>query len=146
MMNVGCKTGVSSTPDTIGLPMFGLRKTADSAKEWDLDQGLEPEEEFQVPESVGVLKSMDPSANHYDPSGEQDYYEGIVKASISHGGKYGVHEIPVSWLRVILAGLEGKDVGIDPMLVDPRTDGPALDSIMAQGAAGPSYTSVFPAE
>jgi len=118
--------------------MFGLKKVVgrSSEQQWDIESGIDQEDE--APTVEGVEAPVFGTPYVYDPTGEKDYYEGVVKASISSGGRYGVHEIPVNWLRMILSGLEGKEVGIEAMLEVPRGEG--------QGAQGAAYESMFPTE
>jgi hypothetical protein len=117
---------------------------------WDTELELEPEVEAEetevsaIPTDTAVIlaatRMSTPSASNDFDSGE--YYKSIVKTAIQNGGKYGEHQIPVPWLRMILAGLEWRHV--DPEMMWYGVE--AGDS----GSEGlpeiPSYSDLFPSE
>jgi hypothetical protein len=116
-------------------------------EDWGLDQQLEfdDEEENWLTHSFSEPASTPPRHAHPQMGGSTDYYIGLVRASIESNGKFGDHKIPTHWLRMILAGLEGKDRGIEPMLTEPRTEEPSLQS--EDSRLGPAtYLDIFPGQ
>ena len=74
--------------------------------------GYLPEPEVEV----GPLPPVETTIPDLGDSRDRgDYYVDLVRTSIAQGGKYGGHEIPVGWLRMILAGLEGMPVDTEAM-------------------------------
>jgi hypothetical protein len=49
-----------------------------------------------------------------------DYYRGLVRSALENGGEYAGHQIPIPWLRMILAGLESR-------LTDPTSMWEGMD-------------------
>ncbi len=117
---------------------------------WDTEQEFEPEAEIEesevseLPTDTAVMLAatrISPSSTTNDvDSGE--YYKNILKTAIQNGGKYGEHQIPTPWLRMILAGLEWRH--IDPELMwygfDPST--PGIENLPKI----PSYEDLFPSD
>jgi len=114
---------------------------------WDTEQEFEPDEATEPPELPTDAADMiaapqvapDSTTNDVD-SGE--YYKNIVRTAIENGGKYRDHQIPIPWLRMILAGLEWKHVDPEMMWygVEAATPGePPLPGM-------PGYDSLFPEE
>lgn len=92
----------------------------DGSSRWDINLGLDAEDtEESLPED-NALENQDEGQNFYDPTKETDFYSSLVRASIAAGGKHAGQKISINWLRMILAGLEGRDASIDLMLFDPR--------------------------
>jgi hypothetical protein len=62
----------------------------------------------------------------------------LVRAAIAQGGRFGDHEIPIPWLRMMLAGLEGRPIDQDAawegLAAPPRKD-PVEES--------PTYQELF---
>ncbi len=86
---------------------------------WNADLELEPDDdqaaELQIETEV-LQPPMQVSGEYRAESTDNtDYYKCILKTAIENGGKYGDHEIPIPWLRMILAGLEMRHV--DPEAV-----------------------------
>ena len=99
----------------------GIRRrfTKSVAKDpWDANLELQPEEAAQaLPINAAVLLAARQVPPGFSP-GDGDstgYYRNVVKTAIEHGGKYGDHQIPVPWLKMILAGLESRP--IDPEMI-----------------------------
>jgi hypothetical protein len=111
---------------------------------WDTDQELRPEaESSELHTDNAVLLAAAQTAPGYFPGDENimDYYKGIVRTAIENRGRYGDHWIPVPWLRMILAGLESRQ--IDPDLLWYEVDG---ESMVSSHSKVPSYEDLFPSE
>lgn len=114
---------------------------------WDAEQELEPEveeaSELPVPTDTDVLLAATQAASGFSPgAGDiKEYYKGIVKTAIENDGKYGEHQIPVPWLRMILTGLESRHIDPDRMWYEADLEGPVdpLPEI-------PAYDDLFPAD
>ena len=95
-----------------------LGKTG-SEEAWDADEGLEPEmgENPMHPGDTTVLGGVNQASGRYAPDepGTYDYYKSLVQTAIENGGRHGYHSISIPWLRMILAGLESKQ--IDPEMM-----------------------------
>ena len=123
------------------------RRFADSIEEdaWDTDQEFRPDvgDSSELHTDAAVLLAASPTDPGYFRGDESltDYYKGIVRTAIENRGRYGDHRIPVPWLRMILAGLESRD--IDPDLLWYEAD---VGSAATPGAEGPSYEELFPSE
>ncbi len=115
---------------------------------WEVDQVLEPETDVEeafelqtdtvaIPEVTTVAP---PAPTNDVNSGE--YYKSLVMTAIQNGGKYRDHQIPIPWLRMILAGLEWRRI-------DPETMWYGVD---ASGEGGerlpeiPAYDDLFPSD
>ena len=115
---------------------------------WDIEQefGSETEvEEVKTPElpaaSVVILPApIAPRATNDVNSGE--YCKNIVKTAILNGGKYGEHQIPIPWLRMILAGLEWEHIDSEMMWHGFEATAPGGESLTEI----PSYSDLFPSE
>lgn len=113
---------------------------------WDANQELEPEVEGQAEVSTdkAVLIAATQAA---DVKGSNDvdtleYYKGLVKTAIGNGGKYNGHEIPIPWLRMILAGLESRQ--IDPEMMWYGYDETGMAGALLPEM--PTYNDFFPAD
>ena len=115
---------------------------------WDIEQEFGPEtevEEIETPElpaaSAFILTApVAPSPTNGVNSGE--YCKNIVKTAILNGGKYGEHQIPIPWLRMILAGLERERIDSEMMWY-----GYEATSVGGEGLPEiPSYSDLFPSE
>jgi len=82
---------------------------------WDPEQALnldapeapESPETSGLPAETSVLLTTSPALGEFAPTDEDiDFYKSQVSTAIENGGRLGGHEIPVPWLRMILAGLE----------------------------------------
>ena len=114
--------------------------TEDGSSRWDINLGLDTEDTEEPATEENTPENLDEGNNVYDPTSETDYYTSLVRASIAAGGKHAGQEISVNWLRMILAGLEGRDASIDQMLWDPRYERPEPDDL-----APAPFAEVFPA-
>jgi len=95
-----------------------LGKTA-AGDPWSTDEGLKPETEENAELSGGTaaLESTAQASGQYAPedAGTPDYYKSLVRTAIMNGGRHGDHSISVPWLRMILAGLESKQIEPETM-------------------------------
>lgn len=111
---------------------------------WDADQEFVPETEIEelteLPTDTAVIiaatKVSAPSTNDVKAA---DYYKEFVKTAMQQGGRFNDHQIPIPWLRMILAGLEYKRIEPETMWegVEPENHGGQLPET-------PSYTDLFP--
>jgi hypothetical protein len=123
----------------------GLRqKLARSTKDqWDADQELDSEPEAdemkdilaQTTDLLGTRVS-ERTAQTNDVN-SADYYIGIVRNAIEHGGRFNGHQIPVPWLRMIEAGLEYRRI-------DPEMMWEGVESELGQTKQVPAYDDMFP--
>jgi hypothetical protein len=101
-----------------------LGKTATDGS-WESDQELNPEieEDTGLPTDTTVSVVLAYTSGRYAPDNAStpDRYKSLVQTAIENGGRLGDHSISVPWLRMILAGLESKQIelkamwyGIDP--------------------------------
>ena len=81
-----------------------------------------------------------PSATNDVDSGE--YFKNILKTAIQNGGKYGGHEIPVPWLRMILAGLEWRHIDPETMWYGVEAGAPGEPPMPEM----PEFDVLFPSE
>ena len=118
-----------------------LGKTA-TTDPWDADRELEPEneEEAGLVTDAAVSVVLAYPSGHYSPDdATHDYYKNLVRTAISNGGKHGDRSISIPWLRMILAGLELKQIEANMMWegIEPgETEGEARKGI-------PSYEDLF---
>jgi hypothetical protein len=124
-----------------------LAKTMAKDDPWDADKELVSESEFEelteLPTDKAVIMAATdavlPPASH--DLNTSDYYKSIVKAAIDHGGRYNGHQIPIPWLRMVLAGLEYHKIETEQMWegiegTDFKADGrpernPAYDDMVS---------------
>jgi hypothetical protein len=100
----------------------GIRRRlgrAAAGDRWGADEELEPEIEKVVepPGDIAVFAIATQATGQYapdDPSAP-DYYESLVRTAIENGGRHGDHSISIPWLRMILAGLESKQIEPETM-------------------------------
>jgi len=59
----------------------------------------------------------------YDPRSNANYYVNLIRTSISQGGHFGRHDIPVPWLRMTLAELEGRESTADEIWQESDFEG-----------------------
>jgi len=95
-----------------------LGKTA-AGDSWSVDEGLKPEIENNAKLSGETEVSDAPiqASGQYAPDDPStpDYYKSLVRTAIKNGGRHGDHTIPIPWLRMILAGLESKQIKPETM-------------------------------
>ncbi len=112
------------------------KEEEDWSLETELDEGPEPKED----DSPKTEADFEPVPEITEEG--SDYYTNLIKASIAAGGKFGEREIPIQWLRMILAGLEGRDGGIEVLLMERRAETLDLpESINMPGQAPPLLAS-----
>ena len=95
----------------------GIRRRlgkADAGGQWDANAGLNPEmrARAELPGDTAVLESANQASGRYSPDDHNapDYYRSLVQTAIDNGGRHGYHSISIPWLRMILAGLESKQI------------------------------------
>jgi hypothetical protein len=110
---------------------------------WDSDQELKPEtEEDGGPRTdapVSLVAAYGSGRYVPEDAGTSDYYKSLVQTAIENGGRYGGHSISVPWLRMILAGLESKQLEPNMMwhgIEAGKTEREAIDGV-------PSYEDLF---
>jgi hypothetical protein len=83
---------------------------------WAVGLSLQDEspEASELPSESTVLlaENYAPTSNDVDM---KDYYRGLVRTAIQHGGVYRGQEIPIPWLRMTLAGLEMRPIPPEAM-------------------------------
>jgi hypothetical protein len=102
-------------------------------------------EKGMLPEPAAVNRMEDsPAAERwgyfapYDTDVVQQQAE-LIRAAIAHGGRFGDREIPIPWLRRILAGLEGSHIDEEAMwegIASPPRKDPVEESA--------AYQALFP--
>lgn len=125
----------------------GIRRRLSKSVEtesWNTDQELEPETEepTEVPTDTAVILAASQRTPGFSPGNGNlmDYYKSLMKTAIENGGKYGEHEIPIPWLRMILAGLESR-------YIDPETMWYEVgEGSVSQLPEAPRYEDVFPSD
>jgi hypothetical protein len=114
---------------------------------WDADQELKPEVEadfeFSVENTVLVSPTRVAHWYTYNYPSEVEYQRNLVRTAIGQGGKFHDHEMPLPWLRMILAGLEGRSIEPDQVWGENQTPDPMEPP---KGPAPQSYYDLFPAE
>jgi len=85
------------------------------ADAWDMDQQLEVEDgdEAEVSVSPGGSPESPSSQPQAKTQNNRGYYEDLIRAAIEGGGRLGGYEIRMKWLKVTLAGLEGRDASLE---------------------------------
>jgi hypothetical protein len=93
---------------------------------WGADEELEPEIEgvAEPPGDIAVLVTTTQETGQYAPDNPSapDYYESLVRNAIKNGGRHGDHSISIPWLRMILAGLESKQIEPEMMWYGVEAD------------------------
>jgi hypothetical protein len=127
-----------------GIRRFG-RGSMRGGDRWDIDQELEPESEadFEFPGEKKVLVSQAKLLPRFTSSHSSgvEYQRNLVLTALDQGGKFGSHRISLPWLRMILAGLEGRN--ISPEAVWEGVEMP--DPVQPRGQST-SYYDLFPVE
>jgi len=121
------------------------RKLGKSAagEAWRADEELAPATE-DIAELTGDIKvssgTTEASGRYFpDNPGAPDYYKTLVQTAIDHGGRLGYHSMSIPWLRMILAGLESKQI-------EPEMMWYGIDSRQARGEGLPeipAYEDLF---
>ena len=117
---------------------------------WDTEQELEPEVEAEVTEAselptdrvviLAATRMGPPSTTNDVDSGE--YYKNIVKTAIENGGWYAGHQIPIPWLRMILAGLEWRRIDPESLWYGAEAGLPGAEGLPEI----PTYEDLFPSD
>jgi hypothetical protein len=122
-------------------PLIGIfrrvfRNPDDEEPQWT------PERELH--ETEKIEEGADQQTEHrgyfvpYDIGAVQRQVE-MIRAAIGQGGKFGDHEIPVPWLRMMLAGLEGRAIDQDTMWEGIAS--PLRNDLVEES---PTYRELFP--
>jgi hypothetical protein len=119
-------------------------KSIDYEDQWDANVDLQPEveETKEIPTENAVLLAASRLRGEFSPDANgTDYYTGLIRAAIEHGGRYGGHQISLPWLRMILAGLEWRNI-------EPETAWDGVDATMLSKpvAQDPRFNDLFPSE
>ena len=87
---------------------------AGAREPWAADEELKLEagKDTEPRRDTAVAEAANQASGRYTPndSGTPDYYKSLVQTAIENGGRHGYHSISISWLRMILAGLELKRI------------------------------------
>ena len=125
----------------------GIRRMVGSAgkSDWDVNQLIEPETEadFESQEMEPTEVHTPSELRSEPPESDTDYYVNLVKASIDQNGKFGKQMIPVPWLRMTLAGLEGRPTRVEDMWTGPRSEEPAWENGPSAGLGRPPFEAIF---
>ena len=124
----------------------GIRRRLKSVDLWDADRelGSGTSETTELPTDTAVLVAATPAAGEFSPesAGSSDYYTTLVNIAIENGGRVGDHTISVPWLRMILAGLEMRQIEPDMMWYGFEGDGTRSNSVRKI----PPYEELFPGD
>ena len=93
-----------------------IKRTDEEFTSWEVKAKSEPElhqQEPELEEATETNSSLPPDVGTFSPEGDTDYFMRIIKQAIAQGGQYGMHHIPLGWLRLIQAGLEGKRLNVE---------------------------------
>ncbi|HYB07054.1 MAG TPA: hypothetical protein VEB87_02735 [Nitrososphaerales archaeon] len=109
---------------------------------WDADRELQPEEvgEASEPTDETILVPATLIEAKSNDLNTLDHYRSLVRTAIANDGRYADHQIPVPWLRMILAGLELRH--IDPEKAWEGFAGAAPSNILVHTI--PKYDDLFP--
>jgi len=139
------KNVVSISQQTIPLPLIdGIRRRLQSMERdpWDATQDFpdaaQPEDSPFEGHRLLASSSESPLRASNEISAAE-YYKILVKTAIAHGGRHGDHQIPVPWLRMILAGLEFRHI-------EPEAAWYGFEAGVEEAplAEIPSYDRLFP--
>lgn len=125
----------------IGIFKRAFRGTDEEEPSWDVEEELpEPKPVETHRDQVGELPSTGRRGVFvpYDTDVVQRQVE-LIRAALAQGGRFGDHEIPVPWLRMMLAGLEGRPTDQDAIwegIASPPRKEPVEES--------PTYQELFP--
>ena len=94
-----------------------------------------------VPTTKATIEQSEAQGGVFAPGGqtEVERQAEVVRAAMIQGGRFGDREIPIPWLRRILAGLEGRHIDEETMwegLASPPRKDPVEES--------PGYQELFP--
>jgi hypothetical protein len=123
----------------------GIRRKLTSIDDdslWDADLDLQPEvdERTELPTDSTDLLSASRLTGEFSPNTNMpDYYAGVVRAAIAQGGRYGDHQIPLPWLKKILAGLEWRNIESETLWEGVDASSPSVPN-----ARIPVYDELFP--
>ena len=117
------------------------------SSDWDVNQLLEPETEadFESLQMESTEVQTPSELRSESPESNTDYYVNLVKASIAHDGRLGSHTIPIPWLRMTLAGLEGRLTRVEDMWNGPRSGEPGWQTEPSGDLGRPPFDDIFDA-
>jgi hypothetical protein len=118
-----------------------FRGPQDEELSWNPDEPFEDTLEADAGPATEVVFEPSPLGGVFAPSStnEVERQAELVRAAMAQGGKCGDHEIPIPWLRMTLAGLEGRAIDVDAMW-----EGVASPVCMDPVEESPAYQSLFP--
>jgi hypothetical protein len=144
------KSVVSITKQTTPCAMIeGIRRRFEKSiiqDPWNADQEPKPEVEgnTKLPADTAVPVAARHGDGQFSPHDEnaQDYYKNLVATAIQTGGWLEGHQIPIPWLRMILAGLEMKRIEPEMMWYEVEAGSVWSESL----SRIPSYSVLFPSD
>ena len=112
---------------------------------WNLDEPIEADSSEELEQQGGEpIGTPTVSEGTFQPTNrDSDYYVNLVRASIAMGGRLGDHSIPVSWLSMTLAGLEGNHAKIQSMWDFLRSEGQASEDNLQAEQRQPGSEDLF---
>ena len=115
-----------------------------SDSHWSADLELPPERAVTPGFTDEALLAKAPAVGTFSPddADSHDYYRSLVVAAIRNGGRHGDRQIPIPWLRMILAGLENKHIEPEMMWYGMEPGNHAGESPREI----PSFEDLFPPE
>jgi len=120
-----------------------LRGSGKGDPSWHLDNQPQPDAVARAaPAKEEPIEQPDEAhGGVFVPGGESEVERQteVVRAAMAQGGRFGDREIPVPWLRRILAGLEGRRIDEEAMwegIASPPRKEPVEES--------PTYQELFP--
>lgn len=126
----------------------GIRRMVSSSgggDPWDADRELEPEVkvDFEFPVENTIMVSPIRKVHSFSPKtlGEVEFQKKLVQSALEHGGRFDSYAISISWLRMIMAGLEGRP--IEPEEAWRDVEAPDPDDFLQNLES--SYQKLFPA-
>ena len=143
------KNADSITDPTLPAAMIdGIRRRlgkSTGGDPWNAEQDLKPEtqEVGEPPTNTEVLLAASPAMGEFMPTDENtDFYKSLICTAIENGGRLGGHQIPIPWLRMILAGLEMRPIEPEVMWYGVEAERSGRNP----APAVPSYQDLFPGE
>lgn len=102
----------------IGRIKRAITKSVEDDPHWDLDSAFGGDEHHDTESwNDTELPDIDKGDGVFAPDTltEVERQANLIRVAMQHGGKFGTHEIPLPWLRMTLAGLEGRAIDVDEM-------------------------------
>jgi hypothetical protein len=124
----------------------GLKRAVGKStlQDWALDDPVEDESLEEVEQESLSVEVRAPTEATFRPSGhESDYYVNLIRASLEMKGKFGNQSIPTHWLRMTLAGLEGRHLPVQTMWDRERSDNNLNEDGSPQRPEHSGYDDLF---